>query len=168
MNYKIQLREITTFIFDVDGVMTDGSVQLIGDDMVRTMSTRDGLSIVMAIKEGFNVCVISGGNSENVRKRLEYLGVQDVYLAVGTKMEVYNRYIAEKGITPNQVLYMGDDLPDYHVMNRSGIGACPFDAAEEIKATADYVSPKLGGKGAVRDVIEQAMKVQGKWFDPNA
>jgi 3-deoxy-D-manno-octulosonate 8-phosphate phosphatase (KDO 8-P phosphatase) len=167
-SYKTLFKSISTFIFDVDGVMTDSSVQLIGEDMVRTMSTRDGWALQHAVKQGFNVCVISGGRSENVRKRMEYLGVTDVFLGVGAKMEVYDKYLTDHNITAEQVLYMGDDLPDYHVMLKSGIASCPNDATEEIKSIANYVSPKDGGKGAVRDVIEQTMKMHGVWFDKNS
>ncbi len=164
-SYKVLLNKVNSFIFDVDGVLTDGSVQLIGDDMVRTMSTRDGYALQLAVKKGFNVCIISGGNSENVRKRMEYLGITDVFLGVGAKMEVYERYLADNNLSADQVLYMGDDLPDYFVLERSGVGTCPNDACEEIKSISDYISPKNGGCGAVRDVIEQTMKLHGVWFD---
>ena len=165
-NYKTRLNDITTFIFDVDGVMTDSSVILIGGDMVRTVSTRDGYAIRFALKRGFRVCVISGGTSTEVKLRMNYLGVEDCYLGVGKKMDVYNDYLNTNNLAPNEVLYVGDDLPDYFVMQKSGVSVCPKDAATEILGIADYVSTYNGGHGVVRDIIEQTLRVQNKWFDP--
>jgi len=166
MSYKTKLKNITTFIFDVDGVLTDGSVILSSSgEMVRTMSTRDGYAITHAIKQGFNVCIISGGNSEMVRKRMEYLGVKHIHLGVHNKLEVFEDYLIMQQTTAEQVLYMGDDLPDYEVMSRVGIAAAPNDACSEILSIADYVSHKKGGDGCVRDVIEQVLKVKDCWFE---
>lgn len=166
MSYKTKLKDINTFIFDVDGVLTNGSVILSSSgEMVRTMNTRDGYAITQAVKNGFNVCVISGGNSEMVRKRMEYLGVKHIHLGVKNKLDVFEDYLIMQQLKAEQVLYMGDDLPDYEVMSRVGIAAAPNDAAPEILSIADYVSHKKGGEGCVRDVIEQVLKVKDCWFE---
>ena len=117
-----------------------------------------------AVKQGYNVCIITGGNSPMVKKRLNYLGVNDVYMEAGTKTECLDDYCKRKGIERSEILYMGDDVPDYHVMQEVGVSTCPKDAATEILSIADYVSDKVGGKGAVRDVIEQTMRLKGDWF----
>ncbi len=166
-SYKSKLKSITTFIFDVDGVLTDGSVILESSgEMVRTMNTRDGFAMQYAIKQGFNVCVITGGNSPMVKQRLEYLGIADVYLAAGSKTECLEDYISKKGIQKSNILYMGDDIPDYEVMTQVGLATCPKNAAVELLEIAGYISHLDGGKGCVRDVIEQTMREQGKWFTP--
>lgn len=167
-NYKQLLKEITTFILDVDGVLTDGIVILSPDgDLLRTMNVKDGYAMNRAIKNGFNIAVISGGRSELVRKRFNELGVNDVFLGIKDKMEVFRRYAADKGIEPGSILYMGDDIPDYEIMRAVGVATCPSDAAEEIKAISKYISGYKGGEGCVRDVVEQVLKVQNKWFDKN-
>ncbi len=155
---------ITTFIFDVDGVLTDSTVHVTQTgEMLRTMNIRDGFAMKAAVESGYNVCVISGGSSEGVRIRLRNLGITDIHLACPDKVQNYKEYIDIYNIKPGQVLYMGDDIPDYHVMQLVGLPTCPQDARPEIKAISKYISHKNGGKGAVRDVIEQVMKVQGKW-----
>lgn len=163
-SYKEYLDHITTFIFDVDGVLTNGSVVITTTgELLRTMNTKDGYAIRTAINEGYNVCIISGGSNEGVRLRLSGLGVFDVYLGVHDKIETLHNYLNKKGIKPNNVLFMGDDIPDYPVMKIIGLPCCPQDAVPEIKHISSYISHKKGGKGAVRDVIEQVLKVQGKW-----
>lgn len=165
-NFKTLLPKIKAFIFDVDGVLTDGSVTLMPDgDQVRVMNIKDGYALQLAVKKGFKIAVITGGRSEMVRKRLNGLGITDVYLGSSEKIETYNEFIATYNIKPSEILYMGDDIPDYEVMKRVGLPTCPQDSAPEIKNISLYVSDKCGGKGAVRDVIEQVLKVQGKWFD---
>ena len=166
-SYKALLKDVKAIILDVDGVLTDGTVHLVGDDMVRSMSTRDGYALQLAVKRGLKMCVITGGKSENVKDRLTRLGIADVFLGVHDKVAVYDQYLADNGLSAENVLYMGDDIPDYFVMERSGVATCPHDACEEIKAISDYVSNKNGGRGAVRDVVEQTLKVQGLWFDPS-
>ena len=166
MNYKLKLNSITTFIFDFDGVLTDGVVYLLPPkDFIRTMHVRDSYAIQYAVRKGYRIAVITGGNNEMVRERMEYLGVKDVFLKAADKMEVFQSYTSSNNIDPSTILYMGDDLPDFHVMRKVGIPACPNDAAEEIKSIATYVSPHKGGQGCVRDVIEQVLKVHRKWFD---
>ena len=165
-NYKEYLAHISTFIFDVDGVLTDGSVTVTTTgEMLRTMSTKDGYAIKTAIDKGFNVCIISGGTNEGVRIRLKGLGVADIYLGAHNKTEQLEDYFNLKKLNPENVLYMGDDIPDYPVMPCVGLPCCPQDAVPEIKSVSKYISHKKGGQGAVRDVIEQVLKVQGKWLN---
>ncbi len=164
-SYKEIMNDITTFIFDVDGVLTDGSVFVSNEgEMLRTMNIRDGYALKAAVESGYHVCIISGGSNEGVRIRLRNLGITDIHLGTPDKVKTFKEYIDVYGINPEQVLYMGDDIPDYHVMKLVGLPACPQDASPEIKAISNYISHKNGGKGAVRDVIEQVMKVQGKWM----
>ncbi|RYZ81080.1 MAG: HAD-IIIA family hydrolase [Moraxellaceae bacterium] len=163
--YKHVLNNITTFIFDVDGVLTDSSVHVTTDgEMLRIMNIRDGYAIKAAVDNGYRVCIISGGTNDGVRVRLKNLGVPDIFLGAHDKVKVLETYAAEKGISGGEILYMGDDVPDYWVMQQVGLPCCPQDAVAEIKAISKYVSHKNGGRGAVRDVIEQVMKVQGKWM----
>jgi 3-deoxy-D-manno-octulosonate 8-phosphate phosphatase (KDO 8-P phosphatase) len=163
-NYKEILNHITTFIFDVDGVLTDSSVHVTeSGEMLRVMNIRDGFAMKAALESGYNVCIISGGNNEGVRIRLRNLGITDIHLASPNKVDTFKEYIDLYAIKPDEVLYMGDDIPDYHVMQLVGLPTCPQDASPEIKAISKYISHKNGGKGAVREVIEQVMKVQGKW-----
>jgi 3-deoxy-D-manno-octulosonate 8-phosphate phosphatase (KDO 8-P phosphatase) len=164
-SYKEIMNDITTFIFDVDGVLTDGSVFVSNEgEMLRTMNIRDGYALKAAVESGYNVCIISGGSNEGVRLRLRNLGITDIHLGTPDKVETFKEYTAVYGINHEQVLYMGDDIPDYHVMKLVGLSACPQDASPEIKTISNYISHIKGGKGAVRDVIEQVMKVQGKWM----
>jgi 3-deoxy-D-manno-octulosonate 8-phosphate phosphatase (KDO 8-P phosphatase) len=163
-SYKEYLAEINTFIFDVDGVLTDGTITVTTDgEMLRTMHIKDGFALKTAIDAGFNICIISGGSNEGVRKRLAGLGIKDIYLGAHNKIDQLNEYMNIHNITTAQVLYMGDDIPDYPVMKLVGLPCCPQDAVPEIKSISKYISHKNGGKGAVRDVIEQVLKVQGKW-----
>lgn len=165
-SYKELMNDITTFIFDVDGVLTDGSVFISNEgDMLRTMNIKDGYAMKAAIECGYNVCIISGGYNEGVRVRLRNLGITDIHLGVPNKVETFDEYTELYHIKHDQVLYMGDDIPDYHVMKLVGLATCPQDASPEIKTISKYISHKNGGKGAVRDVIEQVMKVQGKWME---
>ena len=169
MNYKEALQHITTFIFDVDGVLTDGSVVLDpSGEMVRTMNTKDGFALQHAVKKGYNVCIITGGNSVMVKQRLKYLGIKDVFLSAHEKLTIFNDYLKENNINTNQVLYMGDDLPDYPCIQAAAVGACPNDSAVEIREISDYISHVKGGKGCVRDVIEQTLRLHGKWFDKDS
>lgn len=163
-SYKELMHDITTFIFDVDGVLTDSSVHITPTgEMLRIMNIRDGFAMKAAIESGYNVCIISGGSNEGVRIRLKNLGIKDIYLGSPDKVKTFNEYCEKNQIKPKQVLYMGDDIPDYHVMQLVGLPTCPQDASPEIKAISTYVSHKNGGKGAVREVVEQVMKVQDKW-----
>ena len=162
------LKKISTFIFDVDGVLTDGTVIASeSGDLLRTFNIKDGYALQLALKKGYNICIISGSGGPATTKRFENLGLPDVFLKVGDKVPVFEAYLKEKNISPSQVLYMGDDMPDYYVMKLVGIATCPVDAIDEIKQIAHYISPKKGGETAVRDVIEKVLKVQNNWFDLN-
>jgi len=164
-NYKSKLKDITTFIFDYDGVLTDGTVILQSDgEALRTANVKDGYAMQLAVKLGFNVAIISGGFSVSMRKRFEALKIEDFYLGVTNKLEVLHDYFMEKGIAPENTMYMGDDIPDYKVMKEVGLACCPADASPEIKSISEYISIKNGGRGCVRDIIEQTLKVQGKWM----
>jgi len=156
--------QITTFIFDVDGVLTDGNVIVLSNgELIRSMNIKDGYALKTAVKKGYNVCIISGGTNEGVRSRLQGLGIEDIYLEAHNKIEQLDDYLQQKSIKPEQVLYMGDDIPDLPVMKLVGLAACPKDAVPEIQDISHYVSQKKGGKGCARDVIEQVLKVQDKW-----
>lgn len=163
-SYKEIMNSITTFIFDVDGVLTDGTVHVSPTgEMLREMHIRDGFAMKAAIESGYHVCIISGGSNEGVRIRLRNLGITDIHLGSPDKVATFKEYIELYNIKAENVLYMGDDIPDYHVMQLVGLPTCPQDASPEIKAISKYISHKNGGKGAVRDVIEQTMKTQEKW-----
>ncbi|MBL7883781.1 MAG: HAD-IIIA family hydrolase [Bacteroidia bacterium] len=165
-NFKTKLTRIKAFIFDVDGVLTDGSVTLMPDgEQVRVMNIKDGYALQLAVKKGYKIAIISGGKSEMVRKRLNGLGITDIYLGAHTKIDVYKELLEIHQLKEEEILYMGDDIPDYEVMKRVGVPTCPNDSAQEIKDISIYVSHQKGGKGAVRDVIEQVLKVQSKWLD---
>lgn len=162
---------ISTFIFDVDGVLTDGSIQVTDNGQgLRTFNIKDGYAMQLAVKKGYNICIISGGDGVAMAKRFSNLGITDVYLGAGNKVDIFKQYLIDKNIDAEEVLYMGDDIPDLNVMKLVGLPTCPADAVEEIKAVSKFISPYLGGKTAVRDIIEKVMKVQGKWNDahPNA
>ena len=163
-SYKEIMNDITTVIFDVDGVLTDGTVHVSQTgEMLREMNIKDGFAMKAALETGYNVCIISGGSNEGVRIRLRNLGITDIHLGSPDKVATFKEYVELYNIKPEQVLYMGDDIPDYHVMQLVGLPTCPQDSSPEIKSISKYISHKYGGKGAVRDVIEQVMKVQEKW-----
>jgi 3-deoxy-D-manno-octulosonate 8-phosphate phosphatase (KDO 8-P phosphatase) len=165
-NYKEKLKHILTFIFDYDGVLTDGKVILMNDgEGLRTAHVRDGYAMQYAIKKGYRVAIISGGRSEAIVKRFEALDIHDVFMSVCDKIDTYNNYLKKNKCKAEEVLFMGDDIPDYPLMKMAGIATCPANASEEIKSVAAYISNLNGGEGCVRDVIEQVLKVQGKWFD---
>jgi 3-deoxy-D-manno-octulosonate 8-phosphate phosphatase (KDO 8-P phosphatase) len=163
-----QLKKITTFVFDVDGVMTDGSVSVLATgEHFRTFHIRDGYGIERAVKAGYRLCVITGGNHEGMKKRMANLKIHDVYAGSGgeSKLEIYKRWLIDSGVAEENVIYMGDDFPDYEVMIRPNLLAiCPADACDDILKIAKHITTKGGGKGAVREIIEQVMKVQGKWY----
>jgi len=164
-SYKEYLKHINTFVFDVDGVLTDGTIIVSTEgEMFRTMNIKDGYGLKTAVEQGFKVCIISGGTNEGVRVRLQNLGIKDIFLGAQHKTEILKDYMLKNNLTPENILYMGDDLPDYQIMQEVGLPTCPQDAVPEIKAISKYVSHKKGGKGCVRDVIEQVLKVHGKWI----
>ncbi|MEN8138551.1 MAG: HAD hydrolase family protein [Bacteroidota bacterium] len=165
-SYKEILPNITTFIFDVDGVLTDGSVTLFPDgSQIRKMSTRDGYALQLAVKKGFNIIIISGGKDEQVRTRLNGLGIKMVYLGISDKIEKLEDILIENKLNRDEIVYMGDDMPDFEIMQQVGLATCPKDACSDIREISDYISPFNGGNGCARDILEQTMKVQEKWGD---
>lgn len=169
-NYRSLLAKVNTFVFDYDGVMTEGIILISNEgEPLRTANVKDGYAMQLIRKLGYHLVVISGGYSPSMEKRLQMLGVKDIFLGVSNKMEVLSRYLTEKNLQAENVLYMGDDIPDLLPMKACGIPVCPADAALEIREISLYISHLEGGKGCVRDVIEQVLKVQGKWMnDPDA
>lgn len=168
-NYKEKLLKVNTFIFDYDGVLSDGSVILTSDgDALRTANVKDGYAMQLAIKKNYRIAIISGGYSESMKRRFESLKIEDVFLGVDKKIGVYNQYLETHNLEPENVLFMGDDIPDYEIMLKAGVPTCPSDAVEEIKRVATYISHQSGGHGCVRDIIEQVLKVQGKWMNDDA
>jgi 3-deoxy-D-manno-octulosonate 8-phosphate phosphatase (KDO 8-P phosphatase) len=168
-NYKDKLHKITTFIFDYDGVITDGTVYpTVDGDLMRTANVKDGYAMQLAVKKGYRIAIISGGKSESMNQRMKSLKIEDVFLGVSNKKEVYEKYISDNNLKHEEIVYVGDDIPDLELLQMVGVSCCPSDAAEEIIETVDYISNKPGGKGAVRDILRQVMKLQGKWFDKDA
>ena len=163
---KIKL--IKAFIFDVDGVLTDGIIHVTeAGEQLRQFNIKDGYALQLAVKRGYRVAVITGGRSAGVRQRLKGLGISDIFMEVDSKIEVFNQFLNNNNLLTEQVLYMGDDIPDYQVMQLAGLPVCPADAVEEIKSLSSYISSRDGGKGCVRDVIEKVLKIQNQWNDPN-
>tara|TARA_A100001037_G_scaffold223200_1_gene201084 strand:+ start:256 stop:759 length:504 start_codon:yes stop_codon:yes gene_type:complete len=164
-NYKKSLKDITTFILDVDGVMTNGKIIYTHDGKIdRQFQAKDGYAIKHAISKGYNFVIISGGTQNNIKKRLKSLGVEDVFISAFDKLKIFNDYITKKNISPDNILYMGDDNPDIEVLKIVKISTCPSDASIDVKEVCDYISDKKGGEGCVRDVIEQVMRVHNKWI----
>jgi 3-deoxy-D-manno-octulosonate 8-phosphate phosphatase (KDO 8-P phosphatase) len=160
-------KPITTFVFDVDGVLTDGTVLLLENNLqARQMHVKDGLALQMALKNNYRVLIISGGNSAPVKDRLLYLGLTNVHLGLKDKLTFLDNYLKENLINWNEVLYMGDDLPDISVLKKVELSCCPDDAVPEVKKVCKYISPIKGGWGCVRDVIEKVLKLNNHWnFD---
>lgn len=164
LNFKQKLNKITTLMFDVDGVFTDGKILVMENgEVVRNMYSKDGYAVQLAVKKKYNIVIISGGNNRAVKSILQKLGVEHIFINQHDKLQCYKDFIYTHNIKDEEVLYMGDDLPDFEVMNRVGVAACPDNSAPEIKNICCYISPKNGGEGCVRDVIEQVMRVQGTW-----
>ena len=160
------LTKIKALAFDVDGVLSTNLVRLSESESQpqRTANIKDGYALQLAIKSGLQLAIITGGKSEAVRRRYENLGFQDVYQSVSVKIECFEAWLAKYNLKPEEVLYMGDDIPDYEVMRLCGCPVCPNDAASDIRSISLYVSPKNGGEGCVRDVVEQVLRAQGHWM----
>lgn len=168
MSYKTRLKQIKAFLFDVDGVFTDGSVYLLpGGNMCRVMNVLDGYAVVKALKNNYLIGVITGGNDDMVKHRINYLGITDYYAKSSDKLKDFEDFKAKYHLKNEEILTMGDDLPDISILQSSGISCCPENAVPEVKGVCDYISAIQGGKGAVRDVIEQVMKAQEKWLEDN-
>ena len=163
INYD--LKKIHALAFDVDGVLSTNNVMLMeGGQPCRTANIKDGYALQLAVKCGLEIAIITGGKSQAVRTRYEGLGIKHVFLGTSVKIKKYNEWLASNHLTDDEVLYMGDDIPDYEVMQQCGCACCPADAATEIKQISTYISPVKGGYGCVRDVIEQVLRAQGKWI----
>jgi 3-deoxy-D-manno-octulosonate 8-phosphate phosphatase (KDO 8-P phosphatase) len=167
-SYKEKLNKITTFIFDIDGVLTNGDIMIINGEMARTLNSRDAYALQYASKNEYRILIITGGQSEDVKNRLLEVGVTEVCLSSFNKLNVYNKLKEKYHFTDEEALYMGDDIPDYEVMKQVGVASCPQDACIEIKHISHYQSPYNGGRHCVRDVIEQTLRVQNKWFGETA
>ncbi len=163
-NFKQRLAKVSTIMLDIDGVLTDGKVMVTErGELLRNLSSKDGYALQLAVKKGYRIVIISGGNNEAVKVALSRSGITDVFIRQHDKLSCYKDYIHEHSLSDEEVIYMGDDLPDWEVMSRVGVPVCPNDAATEIKDICIYISDKKGGEGCVRDIIEQVMRVQGKW-----
>ena len=166
MSYKEKLVKIKNFFFDVDGVFTDGSIIVDNSgNELRVFSTRDGIAVKLATDKGYNFCVISGGKNEGVRKRLNKLGIKNVYLGVNNKMEVFKSFMNDNNLKMTETMFMGDDIPDIQILKMVGLSCCPNDAANEVREVVDYISIKKGGEGCVRDIIEQILTIQKNWIE---
>ena len=164
-NCKVLFKKIKAFAFDVDGVFTNGQVYLMpGNEFIRAINIKDGYAVQYCVKQGIPVGIISGGKSDEIDLRFRMLGVTDIYMGSSNKIESFEDFCMKYGLSYEDVLYMGDDIPDYEIMQKAGLPTCPNDAATEIKQMAKFISDKGGGMGCVRDVIEQTLRVQGKWM----
>lgn len=162
INYD--LNKIRAIIFDIDGVLSSETITLSADGVpLRTVNIKDGYAIQLAMKLGLRIVILTGANTPSVRVRYEGLGVEDIYTGCAVKIETYNQFLAKYGLTDEEVMYMGDDIPDLEIMRRVGCPVCPKDACPEIKTASLYVSDRIGGHGCGRDVIEQVLRAQGKW-----
>ncbi len=167
MNILELFAPIRTFVFDVDGVLTDGSLILTEEgNMLRTMNIKDGYALQLAIKKGYKIWIISGAKSEAVRTRLNNLGITEVHIGIESKKEFFYAIALANKTSLDTILYMGDDIPDYAVMQLCALPCCPADAVPEIRQVSRYISPYAGGKGCVRDVIEKVLKLNGDWELP--
>lgn len=166
-----RLKDITTFVFDVDGVLTNGKILVAENgEQLREYNIKDGYAMQLAVKKGYHMAVITGAKTNAVELRLQGLGIKNIYLNASYKMPLFLDFLAKHNLRPEEVLYVGDDLPDQEIMEKVAIAVAPGDAVQEIKDISNYISPFNGGEGVVRDIIEKVLKVQGKWFvdKPNA
>ncbi len=167
-SYKVKLKNITTFIFDVDGVFTNGQILLYNNEFIRSFNSKDGYAVQYAAKMGYNIFAITGGESKEVKKTLLNLGLKEVCLGSSDKLNVYNDLLNRFSLTEKEIIYMGDDIPDIPILKTVGLPCCPQDAASEVKNYSEYHSPFNGGETCVRDVIEQTLRIQGKWMSEQA
>ncbi len=164
INYD--LKKIKALVFDVDGVLSRETIPVsLGGEPMRTANIKDGYALQLAAKSGCRVAIITGARSQAVKARYNGLGINDVYIGASIKKDCLEELILMYGLQPEEILYMGDDIPDYEVMQICGLPVCPSDAAVEIKRLSKYISPLCGGNGCVRDVVEQVLRAQGKWMD---
>lgn len=169
LNFKQLLKNAEALFFDIDGVLSSSQVNISEKgDLLRTTSVKDGYVLSYALKKGLRICLISGGVNESVRIRFEKLGIKDIVLGCDNKLLEFDRLVSKYNLNCENIIYMGDDIPDYLVMKKVGIPSCPADAADEIKEISLYVSPKKGGEGCVRDITEQVLRAKGIWMDDDA
>ena len=163
-NFKEDIARTEAFIFDVDGVMTDGGIiPTLDGDFIRRYNAKDGYALGYAVKMGYKVCIITGGRGKTLENRLRMLGINRYYTDCMDKITAMREYFADEGIDPAHAIYMGDDIPDLECMREVGIPVCPADAAAEVIAASRYVSEFRGGEGAVRDIVEQVLRARGDW-----
>jgi 3-deoxy-D-manno-octulosonate 8-phosphate phosphatase (KDO 8-P phosphatase) len=168
-NFKEDLTRVKAFIFDIDGVLSLQTINLNSFGVPnRTVNLRDGYALQLAVKKGYLIGIISGSSSKEYQKRLRRLGINDIYLNSRSKLENFNSFLKKHRLNQADVLFMGDDIPDYEVMKAAGIPVCPADADSEIKQVSSYISDKRGGEGCVRDVIEQVLRLNNNWMDSDA
>jgi 3-deoxy-D-manno-octulosonate 8-phosphate phosphatase (KDO 8-P phosphatase) len=168
-NFKEDLTKVKAFIFDIDGVLSLQTINLNSFGVPnRTVNLRDGYAMQLAVRKGYHIGIISGSSSKEYKKRLKLLGVTDIFLNSRSKLDHFNAFIKKYNLSKSDVLFMGDDIPDYEVMREAGVSVCPSDADSEIKKVASYISDKKGGEGCVRDVIEQVLRLHNKWMDSDA
>ncbi len=164
VNFKEKLKEIKCFVFDVDGVLTNGMLHVTNDGkLLRAMNIKDGYALQLAVKKGYHVVIISGGKDEGVVIRLKNLGINDIYVGIGNKLQQLFAVMQTHHLTSEQLLYMGDDMPDVEAMKNCAIASCPYDAAPQIRDICHYISPIKGGEGCARDVIEQVLTLNNDW-----
>lgn len=163
INYD--LTSVKAIIFDVDGVLSLSTIQMSPAGMpVRTVNIKDGYAIQLAIKMGMKIAIISGGTDPSIEERYRKLGMTDIFMSCSTKIQVLNQYLADNHLSADEVIYVGDDIPDYEIMKVVGCPCCPADACSDIKEISTYVSPYEGGKGCARDIIEQILRAKGLWL----
>ena len=164
-----KLKTIKAFVFDVDGVMTDGNVLATEEgSLLRTFNIKDGYAIQHANKLNYPIAIISGGNSQGIINRFKQLGLSDIFIGQQHKQEAFDLFCKKHSLSPNEILYMGDDMPDYELMKIVGLATCPADAAKDIQSICHYISPFPGGKACVRDVIEMTLKLQSNWWNDHS
>lgn len=165
MNILNYFKKITTFVLDVDGVLTNGTINVMPDgSMVRSMNVKDGYALQLAIKKGYHILIISGGNAPEVQVRLNKLGIKNVFMQADDKLSILKNFATEHSLLPEQILFMGDDIPDYDAMHFAGLPCCPANAVWDIKNICKYISPFSGGEGCARDVLEKVLKLNDHWI----
>lgn len=163
INYN--LKKVSTVIFDVDGVLSTGTIPMSSEgEPLRSINIKDGYAIQLAIKMGLRLAIITGGKDDAIMKRYSKLGMKDIFMGCGVKLEVYRKYLQQNGLDKEEVIYVGDDIPDYEIMKEVGCPCCPNDACHDIKELSTYISPYNGGMGCARDILEQVMKAKGVWL----
>jgi len=167
-DYKSRLKNITTFVFDCDGVLTDGKILFTDDGQKITNGyVRDGYVLQLAKKKGYLIAVISGGLTPGMKFRFDFFEIEH-YLGVENKKTTFLDFVKKNNLTFDEILFMGDDIPDYEVMQLAGVATCPADACRDIKKITHYISPYKGGEGCVRDVVEQVLRAKNQWMDEDA